>query len=98
MAVMSFLPELRDFLKANGSIYTVRKYKMVEKDVEVEGVGLCHRIPIGTISSKEHLQSYVTLSGFPTVEEWWVKILQFIPRELDTKYLYKVEKGNRSGT
>jgi len=87
---MSFLPELKAFLKENGLIYTVRKYKMVDAYVQVEGVGECHRIPIGEVKSKEDLVPYVEWSGFLTVDAWWKKIKGFIPNEEDTKYLYRV--------
>jgi hypothetical protein len=87
---MSFLPELKAFLKENGLIYTVRKYRMVDAHVEVEGVGQCHRVPIKEISSKEDLLLDVKFSGFPTVEDWWKKIREFIPRVGDPKYLYRV--------
>jgi hypothetical protein len=87
---MSFLPELKAFLKENGLIYTVRKYRMVDTYVEVEGVGQCHRILIKEISSKEDLLPYVRFTGFSTVEDWWKKIREFIPRAGDPKYLYRV--------
>lgn len=89
MTEMQFLPKLKEFLAENGHIYTVRKYKMVEKDVWVDGVGLCHRIPLGRVLSSEALIDYFVGSGFDTVEDWWKKIKSFVPSgEL---YLYKVE-------
>jgi len=87
---MSFLPHLKASLQAAGEIYTVRKYKMGEADVDVREVGLCHRQPIGTVDKESDLQFYVRLSGFATAREWWDKILYFIPKDSDTKYLYHV--------
>lgn len=91
MTRMSFMPELKKFLLENGLIYTVRKYRMVKADVEVEGVGVCLRAPIGTISSQEDLLPYVENSGFPSVKDWWDKIRHFVPDKENTLYLYLVE-------
>jgi len=88
---MSFIPQLKEFLLTNGIIYTVRKYKMSDAIVNVEGIGECHRIPVGTMDRKEDLIPYVEESGFETIEDWWKKIKYFIPNSWDTKYLYKVE-------
>ena len=90
MASMSFIPQLKEFLLTNGIIYTVRKYKMSDAIVNVEGIGECHRIPVGTVDRKEDLIPYVEESGFETIEDWWKKIKYFIPNSWDTKYLYKV--------
>jgi len=91
---MSFLPQLRLFLKGLGIIYTVRKYKMTDATVEVLEVGLCYRFPLGRIKDKEDLEPYVSESGFSTVDDWWGKIREFIPGENDPMYLYKVEVKN----
>ena len=91
MTKMSFMPILKNFLRDHGVVYTVRKYKMVEKVVEVEGIGECRRIPLGSISKKEELLPYVELSGFDSVEAWWDKIRYFVPDVDSTLYLYKVE-------
>lgn len=91
MRTMSFMPELKAYLKDNGFIYTVRKYEMTDTMVEVEGIGECHRMPLGRISSKEALDSYWNHSGFISLELWWDKIRQFIPNIKEPMYLYKVE-------
>ena len=91
MASMSFIPQLKEFLLTNGIIYTVRKYKMSDAIVNVEGIGECHRIPVGTVDRKEDLIPYVEESGFETIEDWWKKIKYFIPNSWNTKYLYEVE-------
>jgi len=97
---MAFMPMLKQFLLDHGEVYTVRRFKMAEKDVEVKDVGLCHRTPIMSITSKEQLESYIGLSGFSTVQAWWSKILYFIPSKEDPKYLYHVvrkEEGKEIG-
>ena len=88
---MAFHFKLRKFLKNNGFIYTVRKYRMLEANVWVEDVGLCHRIPFGIITSISDLEPYVRDSGFERDEDWWKRIREFIPSSLDTMYLYRVE-------
>ncbi len=89
---MSFIPMLKEFLLTKGVIFTVRKYKMVEKLIEVEGVGNCQRSPLGPIAKRKDLLPYVELSGFPTAEDWWAKIRFFIPNLDSPVYLYKVER------
>lgn len=88
---MSFLPQLKLYLKGMGKIYTVRGYSMVDAMVDVWDVGECHRIPLGMIKDKEDLVPYVDRSGFPTMDDWWNKIRDFIPDDKTPKYLYKVE-------
>lgn len=90
MGTMSFLPRLCEFLLEHGEIYTVRKYRMPEIDVSVSGVGVCMRHRLGRIADKEQLGQFVALSGFATADEWWKKILYFIPLENAPKYLYHV--------
>ena len=90
MADMQFLEELRDFLREERVIYTVRKYKMAPKLVHVEGVGSCRRVPMGEITGAGDLAPYYTYSGFPTMGDWWAKVRSFIaPGE--PMYLYRVE-------
>ena len=91
MTSMSFMPELRDYLKEHGVIYTVRKYKMSPAIVEIEGIGECKRLPLGTITCVDDLKDYYKESGFQTLEAWWAKIKYFIPRVETPKYLYRVE-------
>lgn len=90
---MSFLPELRNFLKENGLIYTVRRYRMSDAIVEVDGIGECHRVPLGRVFVKEDLIRYYDLSGFKTVDDWWKKIKYFIPGSGSPMYLYEVKIG-----
>lgn len=91
MSSISFIPELKEFLKGNKFIHTVRKYKMTDALVEVSGIGECHRIPLGEVYKKENLIPYVESSGFSTIDGWWNKIKFFIPSNKDSMYLYKVE-------
>lgn len=87
---MAFMPQLKLYLRGMGTIYTVRKYRMAEATVRVEGVGICKRTPIGQVTSMEELEPYVKESGFFTLDGWWDKINTFIP-DGESKYLYKVE-------
>lgn len=87
---MAFMPQLRLYLRGMEKIYTVRKYKMAEAEVEVEDVGVCKRVPLGQISSKEELEPYFKDSGFFTLDGWWDKINDFISSG-EPKYLYRVE-------
>lgn len=86
---MSFLPELQEFLKENKLIYTIRKYDMDERDVEIEGVGICHRKPLGKIEHKESLGVFVKSSGFDSLQAWLQKVKLF-SRPGDDLYLYEV--------
>ncbi len=91
MTSMSFMPELKQFLLRNGLIYTVRKYKMLRAIVDIEGVGLCDRFPLGEVNGQEDLIHYAESSGFQSVEDWWSMIRHFVPDKESTLYLYKVE-------
>ena len=91
MTQMSFIPELKEFLKRNGLIYTVRKYKMMRAIVDVEGVGLCDRFPLGEVSSQEDLLPYAENSGFQSADDWWSMVRHFVPDKESTLYLYMVE-------
>ena len=93
---MQFLPELKKFLKKEGIIYTVRGYDMVEKDVHIEGIGVCHREPLGEVRDFKDLEQYVPQSGFPSLESWVKKIRRFI-QSGGRMWLYKVEVKTRIG-
>ncbi len=91
------MPQLSDFLKKNRRIYTVRKYEMSFSLVEVSGVGLCKRLPLGVINTKNDLYPYVAESGFSSLDDWWNKICEFIPGKKLRKYIYQVEVFNGKG-
>ncbi len=91
MSSMSFLPELVEFLRKCGFIYTVRKYEMYTGAVEVEGLGRCWRTFMGLVTEQNDLKPYVRYSGFDSLESWEEKIRFFIPNREVKKYLYKVE-------
>lgn len=91
MTSMSFMPELKQFLLRNGLIYTVRRYKMLRAIVEIEGVGLCDRFPLGEVSNQEDLEGYAENSGFQSAGDWWSMIRHFVPDKESTLYLYMVE-------
>ena len=91
MKSMNFLPQLRLFLLEKGAIYTVRKYKMKDELVEVIGVGVCHRIPLGLVHQEE-LEPYVSNSGFKSLAAWWNMINILCHDNKLDRYLYRVEK------
>ena len=92
MKKMQFLPELVSFLKENGYIYTVRKYRYSLEDhrIQVDGVGICERARIDQASSRRDLEPYVYKSGFKTVDDWWKKIKEFNRGYVGPYYLYEI--------
>ena len=89
MARMMLMKKLGEFLTRTGFIFTVRKYKMREKDVMVDRVGSCRRVPAGQITNIDELAPYLPFSGFENLDEWWEAIEYFI-KPGEPKYLYKV--------
>jgi len=90
---VKFLPELREFLREHKTIYTVRGYDMKPAWVTIEGVGMCRRTSLGRVHGRGDLASYVGLSGFSSLEDWYDKINEFIvPGQ--RMWLYKVEVGD----
>jgi len=80
MANMKFdVKCVKECLINAGRVFTVRAWRgyAVESFVDVEGVGKCKKIRIGEVSSKNDLASYVNLSGFGSVDEWWQKVQSF---------------------
>ena len=97
MKTMRFLPELQLFLKNSGRIYTLRGFNMQEADVNVENVGLCRRTPLGLVEDYNTLQTYVSTSGFSTLEAWIVKLRLFVSVGKPV-WLYQVDvKGGDVG-
>ena len=86
---MQFMPELQTFLKKNGRIYTVRKFKMSTRLVTIETGENCKRQFLKQITTREELEPYVKESGFDTLLEWWSKIRRHIPPQ-GPFYLYQV--------
>lgn len=94
---MMFLLELREFLSSNGRIYTVRRFDVVKKEVEVLGVGTCLRTPMGAVPFAISIDTYTSQSGFPTFKAWMRAIRRMIPPGKPW-YLYKVEVlGHKGG-
>ena len=91
MATMHFLPFLQEYLLKNNFIYTVRRFKYAPGHgvVFIPGVGACHRELIKCNITKEDLVPHSGSSGFPTVEDWWNKIVKINPN-LPVLYLYYV--------
>ena len=92
---MEFMPKLRDFLRDNGFIYTVRGYDMDHKWVPVEGVGWCERFPLGQVRDFGDLEPFYGKSGFATLDDW-VKMIRVFIKEGNPAWLYKVEVKERN--
>ena len=90
MNTMAFLPTLTTFLKTNGCIYTVRKYRYTTSDIEVDGVGICKRIFVKQVYGLTDFVDYLLDSGFVLPTQWWKQIRKFI-HSGDSMYLYRVE-------
>ncbi len=80
MSKMSFdVKCVKKCLVKNKIVYTVRAwegYGVISK-VEVDGVGLCTKKRLMRVTSKEDLAQYLSLSGFVSLCDWWVKIRSF---------------------
>lgn len=88
---MQLLPQLKDFLRTKGFIYTVRDYEALETiEVMVLNVGICRRVYMGVVDNYGDLQLCIEFSGFKTVEEW-IKKLRWSNQNGKTMYLYKLE-------
>ncbi|MDP1548106.1 MAG: hypothetical protein Q8L87_19005 [Anaerolineales bacterium] len=70
---------VKDCLKNNGRVFTVRSWggSAQESVVEVEGIGACDKYRIGRVSGIKSIERYVKLSGFRYVDEWWNAIARF---------------------
>lgn len=70
---------VRECLVNKGRVFTVRSWMdpAQESFVEVAEVGKCKKIRIAKISKMEDLALYVNLSGFNSIQDWWVKVSQF---------------------
>lgn len=86
---MSFLSNLKTFLREHGEIYTVRRYNYQTRQCDVEGVGCCNRRLIMRVSSPKDLDPYIPLSGFQTRRDWWSMIQRFV-KPGDDMFLFKV--------
>ena len=97
------VPCVKNFLKENGKVYTVRSFLMEDKEVFVEGIGLCKRTRIESNTSindkpigKADLYLYWKDCGFKgdnkfdVVNKWWQTIEKFCKGK--PKYLYLVVK------
>lgn len=89
MSRMQFLPELTEFLRERGRIYTVRSYEVPISIVNVRDVGQCKRRFVKVVYHQDDLEPFVESSGFDDVSAWWIRIKQFVPY-FRTGYLYEV--------
>ena len=92
---------VKEYLKENGFVFTVRGFDMKDNFVNVEGIGKCWRKKIKEIESKFGLWDYHRFSGFKcfsldggyieyVVNEWWETIEKFCKGK--PKWLYLVVK------
>ena len=90
MSEMGFMPVLKEFVRDNKKIYTVRAYWYgIETYARVANLGLVKRKAVKRIQDITDLEEYVSMSGFNTKEEWWSRLRCFIPGN-KTMYLYEV--------
>ncbi len=70
---------VKECLVKNKIVYTVRAWEgyWVISKVEVDGVGLCTKKRLIRVTRKEDLAQYLSLSGFVSLDDWWVKIPSF---------------------
>ena len=83
------LANVKNCLRDNRRVFSVRSYCLDNCVVEVEGIGLCKRIRGFEVKCKEDLIKYVGLSGFDSIEEWWYKVELFCKGK--RKWIYKVK-------
>lgn len=82
---------VRDFLITNGYVYTVRKYHYSVYYAWCPDINRAvTRLFCAEIHTEKDLEPYLNGSGFKTINDWWYRILEFIP-ENRTKYLYQVK-------
>lgn len=97
MSTVAFFPELREFLRSEGCIYTVRNYQAPAVSlVRVEGVGECRRERVSMVLDIQDIAHCSSKSGFDSVLKWWDKIKKLYPT-LKGLYLYKVEVVTKGG-
>ncbi len=97
------IKEVKNFLKENGFVFTVRGFDMKDNFIEVEGIGKCKRTRIESNTSiddkpirKADLYPYWKECGFKgdtefdVVNKWWQTIEKFCGEK--PKYLYLVVK------
>lgn len=91
MAHMTFFPFLKDYLKKEGTIYTVRPYRSNTEFVFVPDLGVCKRRFVKEIHTVEDLDPFFRQSGFELLGDWWGKVLDLYSWPDKQKYLYKVD-------
>ena len=79
---------VKKYLKENKKVFTVRGYKMEDKEVLVDGIGLCKREFIKQIYLASNLKEFEKESGFNSAMGWW-DVIQKMCKD-KTKYLYLI--------
>ena len=93
MSQMQFIPQLKQFLLANGHIYTLRAYNYSDLRCSVDDVGDCNRSLVETFHGwppSDALECYVADSGFSSAEEW-LAMLARLAKDATVIYLWQVE-------
>jgi hypothetical protein len=73
--------QVRECLVREGRVFSVRGYYTYDDDVYVDGVGWCYRKLVKEVVTKHDLLSFVTCSGFASVDDWWKLIKVFVGQE-----------------
>lgn len=89
---MKFNKQVREYLQKNGEVYSIKSYEYheIQDRIFVEGVGLCKRKFIKPIEHISDLMGFDKISGFKSLEDWWVVIERMYKDK--PKFLYKVER------
>jgi len=90
MQQMTFLPELKEFLKRHRLVYTLRKYRYTDRFCHILGVGICERKHVATINRFEGLATWVSRSGFDDIDAWWRKAKSLNPNYVGPFHLYEI--------
>lgn len=81
---------VREALRRDGLVFTVRGWDMSDAEVWVEGVGRCWREKVCEVYGVGDLMRFLVHSGFESSDRWWEKIEGFCGGR--RKWLYRVER------
>ena len=82
--------QVRDFLKRNGCVLTVRGYDyqtMIATVADLNEIRITRK-KVCEITTIDDLDGFVSLSGFKTASEWWVQVKRFCKGRM---WLYRVQ-------
>lgn len=91
MTYMHFLSDLTVYLRREGEIYTVRRFKYTTRTCYIPNVGACSRVLVKSdIKCVQDLAEYCKESGLETADAWWKKIKEINNGKSGTLYMYLV--------